>query len=260
MNEPPSGQTGTLAPQQPSDKVQRLRLRFARGREATSIGHLDLTRVWERAIREAGLRVSYSQGSRPQARLTLAAGLPLGVTSEAELLDVVLAARVDTAKVIARIDPQLPAGLTLIEVREVGMGLPSLPSSVRWSDYVVDVSAEFEEPALQRAVDTLIAAARIPWEDTRGEKTRHYDLRPLVHEIHIVGPEADAEEDPSLPCAETVRLSMRLRCDPGGVGRPDQVVKALGLSEARRIHRRRLVLNEVSPAHDAWRRRGRFLQ
>ncbi len=260
MNEPPSGQADTPAPAQPSDKVQRLRLRFARAPEAASIGHLDLTRVWERAIREAGMRVSYSQGSRPQARLTLAAGLPMGVTSEAELLDVVLAAHVDTAKAIARINAQLPAGLTLIDVREVGMGLPSLPSSVRWSDYLVDVSAVSGEPALQRAVDALIAAAQLPWEDTRGEKTRHYDLRALVQEIHIVGPDSDAGDDGSVPCAETVRLSMRLRCDPRGVGRPDQVVKALGLSEAQRIHRRRLVLNEVSPAHDAWRRRGRFVQ
>jgi hypothetical protein len=52
---------------------------------------------------------------------------------------------------------------------------------------------------------------------------------------------------------------MRLRNDENGVGRPDQVVKALDLGEATRVHRLRLIISETSPARDAWRRRGRYV-
>ena len=38
-----------------SEKAQRLRIRFARGPEAATIGHLDLARTWERAFLEAFL-------------------------------------------------------------------------------------------------------------------------------------------------------------------------------------------------------------
>jgi radical SAM-linked protein len=230
----------------PHEKVQRLRVRFARGREAAEIGHLDLARCWERAFREAGVTVSYSQGNRPQPRITIAAGLPQGVTSEGELLDVVLAQRTDPAQLSDRVDPHLPPGLSLREAREVGFGLPSLTAAVRWADYEVDVPAG--ERDASAAVDALLAAETFPWVDTRGEKTREYDLRALVQELRG----ADAGDG-------IVRLAMRLRCDAGGVGRPDQVVKALGLPPPARIHRARLVLAEASPAREAWRRRGRYI-
>ena len=229
------------------EKAQRLRVRFARGAGATEIGHLDLARCWERAFREAGIAVSYSQGNRPQPRITIAAGLPMGVTSEGELLDVVLAQRTDPAQLAERVGPHLPPGLSLCEARDVGMGLPSLTAAVRWADYEVAVPAA--ERAAAAAIEPFLAAETFHWVDTRSEKTREYDLRALVQELRVAGA-GDG----------IVRLSMRLRCDAGGVGRPDQVVKALGLPPAARIHRVRLVLAEASPAREAWRRRGRFLE
>ena len=229
-----------------AEKAQRVRLRFARGPEAAEIGHLDLARCWERAFRAAGIEVSYSQGNRPQPRITIAAGLPMGVTSEGELLDVVLAERTPPDQLAERLQPHLPAGFSVRDAQEVGMGLPSLASAVRWADYEViapgcaDVSA---------AVESFLAAESFHWVDRRGEKTREYDLRALVQDLRVAAADGGV-----------VRLSMRLRCDAAGVGRPDQVVKALGLPEAVGIHRVRLVLAETSPAREAWRRRGRYLE
>jgi radical SAM-linked protein len=228
-----------------TEKAQRVRIRFARGPEAASIGHLDLSRAWERAFREGGVPLSYSAGNRKQARLTVAAGLASGVTSDGELLDAVLCAHMRPADVIERVAPHLTPGLVAREAWEVGMGLPSLPSSVRWADYEVDVAADATGAC--RAVEAFLEHETLPWEDTRGEKTRHYDLRPLVLELR-----ADA-------CGNGTRLTMRLRSEQQGVGRPDQVVKALGLPEAARIHRTALILADASPAHAAWRRRGRYL-
>ena len=238
-----------------SDKAQRLRIRFARGPEAATIGPLDLAPNWERAFLEAGIAISYSQSARPQPRLTFAAGLAQGVTSEGELLDVVLAQPTPAAKVAERVGPHLPPGLAVRESWEVGIGLPSLPASVRWADYEVDVPASDACADVPNAVASFLEKEHFPWEDTRGAKVRRYDLRPLVLELRVEpAQEGDARE------SSTMRLVMRLRCESAGVGRPDQVVKALGLAEPTRIHRRRLVLAEVSPARDAWQRVGRFLE
>ena len=228
-----------------SEKAQRVRLRFARGPEALSIGQLDLARAWERAFREAGLPVSHSQGNRQQARITIGAGLAAGVTSDGELLDVVLAEHVRPGDLVERVAPHLPPGLSARGAWEVGLGLPSLPAALRWADYEVDVTADAAHA--RAAIESFLAQDELPWEDTRGEKVRRYDLRPLVLELRVE------------QCGDATRLRMRLRCDQQGVGRPDQVVKALGLPEALRIHRARLVLADVSPAHDAWRRRGRYV-
>lgn len=229
----------------PGEKAQRVRIRFARGPEAGEVGHLDLTRYWERALVEGRVPVSYSQGNRPQPRITIAAGLPTGVTSEGELLDVVLAQALPPGEVLQLVASHLPPGLQALEAWEVGMSLPSLPAAIRWAEYEVEIAAS-NGGAVAAAVDAFLARESFPWEDTRGEKVRRYDLRPLVAELRANGH------------GDTVRLSMRLRCDNAGVGRAEQVVKALGLGEPTRVHRRRLLVAERSPAHDVWRRTGRF--
>ena len=230
-----------------AEKAQRIRVRFARGPEAAGIGHLDVSRRWEDALRAAGVAVSYSQGNRPQPRITIAAGLPAGVTSEGELLDVVLAELTDPARLVERVQPFLPEGLAAIEAREVGLGLPSLPTLVRWADYEVDMRVG-DADALRSQVEAFLSCDSLPWVDTRGEKRREYDLRALVQVLRV---------EPL--CEGAARLVMRLRSDSTGVGRPDQVVKALGLAEPARTHRLRLVVSETSPAREAWQRRGRYV-
>jgi radical SAM-linked protein len=231
-----------------SEKAQRLRIRFERGAAAGNVGHLDLSRVWEAAFEAAGLPVSRSKGKRAHARLAFAAGLPSGVTSGAELLDVFLSRPVDPGCVQRRVQPHLPTGIVIAGVWEVGVGLPAISAAVRWADYEVSVPST-DRASLQRAVERLLASVELPWRDTRGEKVRDYDLRPLVRQLRVEG-----------QCAGSgLTISMRLRCDSNGVGRPDQVVKALGLPEAAHIHRTRVILAEDSPARSAWRRRGRYL-
>ena len=51
-------------------------------------------------------------------------------------------------------------------------------------------------------------------------------------------------------------LAMRLRAEPEMTGRADQVIVALGLPEAVRIHRRGLSVTEVQAAVLAYRRAG----
>ena len=51
------------------------------------IGHLDLQSLWERAFRRADLPMQFSQGFSPKVRLNLASALPLGITSDCEVID-----------------------------------------------------------------------------------------------------------------------------------------------------------------------------
>ncbi|HLE27799.1 MAG TPA: TIGR03936 family radical SAM-associated protein, partial [Anaerolineales bacterium] len=67
--------------------MQRLRLTFAKTAAMKFSGHLDLHKTWERTLRRARLPLAYSQGFNPQPRLQLASALPLGFTSECEVLD-----------------------------------------------------------------------------------------------------------------------------------------------------------------------------
>jgi radical SAM-linked protein len=227
-------------------KVQRLRVTFARGEEMKYITHLDLMRFWERALRRAGLPVAYSEGFTPHPQISLAAPLPVGTTSDAELMDVFLTERVAPREFLAQAGAQVPAGIRVVSAEEVGLALPSVQADVRFAEYDVIVVGADRDDA-ERKIDSFLAAASVPWEHRRQEELRSYDIRALVESIEIIS-ESDGE----------LGLRMRVRSDSSGSGRPEQVVAALGLATLRRVHRTRLVLAGTSPAREAYRRRGRF--
>src|SRR4030042_929087 len=110
--------------------MQRLRLRFSRGDEVKYVSHLDLMRLWERALRRAGIALAYSEGFSPHPRLSLAAPLPLGVTSEAELMDVFCTKWVSPHFLATAVSRQLPPGMEILQVQQVALTQPSLQSLV----------------------------------------------------------------------------------------------------------------------------------
>ena len=65
----------------------RLRIVFAKTEAMRYTSHLDLHRTWERTIRRANLPLAYSQGYNPHPRINLASALPLGFTSDCEVVE-----------------------------------------------------------------------------------------------------------------------------------------------------------------------------
>lgn len=212
--------------------MQRLRIEFSRGSELKYISHLDLMRLWQRALRRAGIPLAFSQGFTPHPRLSLAAPLAIGVTSDGELMDIFLERRVSPNYFVKTVSKQLPAGLDIAEVQELAQGLPSLQSQVRFAEYAVVMEDGGEAPDVDEAIDSLLATDKLPWQHVRDKEIRKYDLRALIDDLWLI------DRQPG-----EIALGMRLRCDSGGTGRPEQVTMALGFSEPPRfIRRARLVL------------------
>ena len=228
-------------------KVQRLRVTFACHEPQRYLTHLDLMRTWERVLRRAAVPVAYSEGFSPRPRIALAAPLAVGVTSEAEILDIFLSERIPLPAFQEAVSPQLPRGLCLLHVEEAPVGQPSLQSRLRWAEYEVDVQDPRSLPALQQAARDLLERETLPWEHARDDKVRHYDLRALIFEARVA-PLGDGR----------ARLCLRLRADERGAGRPEQVAAALGVAAPPlRIHRTRLGIEPRSLARAAYRAAGR---
>ncbi len=230
-------------------KAQRLRVTFSRGDELKFITHLDVMRFWERALRRANLPVAYSEGFSPHAQISLAAPLAVGMTSEAELMDVFLSEPVQPKQFMRRLAEQLPAGAGLVSAQEVGLGLPALQAAVRFAEYAVEIPTARSRVDARSAVSDFLAADSIPWQHQREQEIRTYDIRAHVAALGV-------EQADATGC----RLHMRLKNDNTGSGRPEQVVAALGLPAPARIHRTKLILDGASPAREAWRARGRFAE
>jgi len=211
--------------------MQRLRVIHTKEGDLKYISHLDLMRLWERALRRAGIPLSYSKGYNPRPRLSSAAPLPLGFTSSHELLDIFLSRRVSIGYFLKAARANLPEGIDVLDVDEVWVGLPSLQSLVRFCEYMVGVI--FDEDELKERVYDFLSKKEFFWEYLRERERRRYDLRKFVGDIWLRGREGGL----------TI-LSMRLRHDEKGAGRPDHVLYALGIDDFEFIHRTRIILEE----------------
>ena len=147
-------------------------------------------------------------------------------------MDTVLTRPLSPASFLLGVRRQLPDGITLFNAEPVSPSAPSLQSQTRFAEYRVEVETDKQRSWLDSSLHSLISALEIPWQHFRGEEARRYDLRALIDDIWII-----SYED------SVAIMGMRLRCDPGGSGRPEQVIKALGLDQIpRAVHRAKLVL------------------
>ncbi len=212
--------------------MQRLRVRFGRGQEVKFISHLDLTRLWQRALRRAGISLAYSQGFSPHPRISLAVPLALGITSQAELMDIFCTQWVSPHGFTTPVSQQLPPGIEILQVYQIPLTMPSLQAQVRYAEYMVEVETEKEQKNIESAIANLLSVEHLPWQHQRDTGTRTYDLRALIDDLWLV-------DWHSGYCT----IGMRLRCDSGGAGRPEQVSLALGFSHhPQSIHRTKLIL------------------
>ncbi|MFH1381562.1 MAG: TIGR03936 family radical SAM-associated protein [Chloroflexota bacterium] len=212
--------------------MQRLRIKFSRGEEIKFISHLDMMRLWERALRRAQIPLDYSLGFSPHPRISLAAPLAVGMTSEAELMDIVVAKWVSLHRLTATVSPQLPAGLKIIDVYQLPLEMPSLQSQIRYAEYKVEVVSGKEPVEMESAISNLLAVEHLSWHHQRDTGQRNYDLRALIDDLWVI-------ENHDSACV----VGMRLRCSAQGSGRPEQVVLALGVTRhPDSIHRTRLIL------------------
>jgi len=212
--------------------MQRLRVKFSRGEELKYISHLDIMRLWQRALNRAGIALAYSEGFSPHPRMSLAAPLALGVTSAAELMDIVLAKFISPHAFTAAVGRQLPRGVAIDGVFNTPLTMPSLQSLLRLVEYTVGLSTDLTRPGIEAAVAGLLKKDSLPWQHQRDTGPHKYDLRALVDDLWLI----DCRDG-------ACNIGMRLRCDSSGSGRPEQVAAALGFTRyPDSIHRTRLIL------------------
>ena len=164
--------------------LMRIRINFSKNETMRYTGHLDLFRSWERTFRRSGLPLAYSQGFHPQPRLNLACALPLGFTSDCELIDAWLENVIELSQIYLAIMAVLPPGLMMHGIERVDLHNPALQTQVTSSTYIVTFLDPI--PDLFERVHKIVKSEHL----YRVRREKSYDLRPLIEEISLL-PESE---------------------------------------------------------------------
>ncbi len=212
----------------------RIRVYFSKTGDARYTSILDLQKIWERAARRAGLKMMYSQGFHPQAKIQVANPLPLGYAGRSELVDLWIEGEIHPEIILKTLSRALPAGISVNRVESLPENSPSLPKQVDCSDYEIQILREdVDFNHLSELVRALLAKDSLP----RVRNGKSYDLRPLITSLEVTRTPDDA-----------VSLALCMPSNPGKTGRPEEVLFEMGMDWPDfLVERIRLVLTEPSP-------------
>jgi len=216
-------------PPRPPDPPERtrVRVRYSKLGRLVAISHLETMHALLRAVRRAGLRVTYSQGYHPKPRVSFGPALAVGIESTCEHLDLDLVGLADPAEVAARLGRELPDGLRVLEAEAVPPGEPSIAESVRAVHYRAEFPQDlWGEGTLSDRVATFRGAERAvvtraapPKSRDRkrqpkvaAPRQREIDLKEMVTHLAVEGPG---------------RVAFSLRADPSGSAKPAEVLAAI---------------------------------
>jgi radical SAM-linked protein len=172
----------------------KLRIRYAKQGKVRFVGNLDVTRIFERALRKAALPVAYSTGFSPRPRLSFGLALPMAAESVAEYVDIELAAEVDADEAARRLEDTFPPGFRVLAVAEKQPGQVSLQEDVVACDWELTLTGVSRAEAVAAVASALSAPVLMLERERKGER-RVDDVRPSIEALEVVaGPDDDADE------------------------------------------------------------------
>jgi len=234
--------------------LNNIRFRFIRGEEVKFISHLDLMKVFERALRRSRIPIAHSQGYNPHPHMVFGLPLSVGVTSEAEYADFEFSIDLNLEEFIVNLNNQLPYGLKLLEAKEKNNKV-NIMASIVMSSYDLLVYSETinEENEMNSRIAEFIGKAEIIVKKEGKNGSKNIDIKPMIRKIEVRAAKPDElSENMSLKEIETERVfCISVVLSAGSVAnlKPELLIAALNdIAELRikslKIHRTGLFVSK----------------
>ena len=167
----------------------KVRIKFAKQGAMKFIGHLDIMRYFQKAVKRAGLDAAYSEGFSPHMIMSFAAPLGVGITSEGEYFDLELKTPVSSKEAVERLNQVMVEGMEVLSAREVPEGKKGKAMSlVAAADYLVSFR-EGMEPGenWQEKIRTFMEQPEILILKKTKKNEKEVDIKPYIYEMEIRG-------------------------------------------------------------------------
>lgn len=165
-----------------------IRAKFCKLDPVRYISHLELMGTLRQAFRRAELPVAFSQGYNPRIKLSMGQPLSVGMIGHGEYFDLELKEKVEIDDFSRRVNQSLPAGIRILEAREVRSEVKSLQAIADTAVYLINM--EFNnEPDESSIIDDFYGRDEIRiTRHRRNKEDRVLDLRPMIYEIELSKP------------------------------------------------------------------------
>lgn len=179
----------------------KVRIKFRKWGVMKFIGHLDVMRYFQKAMRRANIDIAYSTGFSPHQIMSFAAPLGVGLTSDGEYLDIEANSVTTSKESVEALNRTMVDGMEVVSFRLLPEDAQNAMSIVAAADYRVSFSKEmltkqfecvddFESLFLTRNgrsveefLDQFYSRKEILIQKKTKKSEAVVDIRPMIYEL-----------------------------------------------------------------------------
>lgn len=169
----------------------KIRIKFRKYGVMKFIGHLDIMRYFQKAMRRADIDICYSEGFSPHQIMSFAAPLGVGITSDGEYLDIEVHSTCSSEESIAALNATMVEGLEIIGYVKLPDDAKTAMSIVAAASYELSFKDGYEACAgIQEFRDGLTEfftkSETVPLVKQTKKGERVIDVKQLVYQFEVI--------------------------------------------------------------------------
>lgn len=165
---------------------QKVRIKFEKTGMMRFIGHLDVMRYFQKAMRRAKIDIAYSEGFSPHQKMSFAAPLGIGLEGTGEYFDIEVNSFMPSSAMTAALNEAMVEGFKVISCKYLPENAPNAMSSVFAADYTVAIhndNVDITAEDLTTKINEFYAQTEIITEKETKKSTRTLDMKPLIYSL-----------------------------------------------------------------------------
>ena len=165
----------------------KLRIKFSKKGPLRFIGHLDIMRYFQKAIRRSDIDIAYSTGFSPHQIMSFAAPLGVGVESEGEYFDIEANSVTSAEDMIARLNREMAEGMVITGMRILPDDAKNAMASVKAASYRLHWKEGYApDYDISAAVEQFLSQEEVLYTKHTAKSVIERNLKDAVYELKAI--------------------------------------------------------------------------
>lgn len=165
----------------------KIRIKFAKRGYMKFVGHLDIMRYFQKAIRRSELDVIYSGGYTPHQKMSFASPLGVGLESEAEYFDIELNSAETSKFMLEKLNNNMVEGIEILSIKVLPDDSKTAMAIISGADYEVtpkDNNILFDVTYLSEKIIEFYNQKEILIIKKTKKSEKEIDIKPLIYKLN----------------------------------------------------------------------------
>ena len=163
----------------------RVRIKFGKHGVVKFIGHLDIMRYFQKAIRRADIDIAYSEGFSPHMIMSFAAPLGVGLTSEGEYVDLQVNSCASSKAAVDALNSVMVDGMEVVSFKLLPETVKNAMASVAAADYFVNFREGYAPENWETKFENFLQKEEMLIIKKTKRSEAEVDLKPMLYKAEI---------------------------------------------------------------------------